>query len=59
MPNDPQTTHPYTAVWVALQELGAALDRCGDLPDWARDLAWAVDEAQEAAEEAAIAEDEV
>ena len=48
---------PWTAVWVALQELGAALDAVGDLPDWATQLNAAVEDAKGAAEEAALTED--
>jgi hypothetical protein len=57
MANDQQTTMPYTALWVALQEVGACLDALGDLPDWARDLSCALIEAEEPAKAAALAED--
>ena len=48
----------WTRLWVALQELGAALDAVGDLPDWVMDLSGAVIEAEEHARDAALAEDQ-
>jgi hypothetical protein len=40
-----------------MQELGAALDAAGDLPDWAISISAAIEAAQDAAEDAALAED--
>jgi hypothetical protein len=47
---------PWTQVWIALQEIGAALDYAGDLPNWAQELGAAIIEAEPHAKEAALTE---
>lgn len=48
---------PWGAVWLALQELGAAIDAIADQPDWLISLGATVEAAQGPAEEYALEED--
>lgn len=52
----------YTAVWVVMQELGAALNDLlkneSDIPEEFEELRDALDDAQECAEECAMSEEE-